>query len=638
MATPVQRTRPRLERLEPRTLLNAQCDATRQAEVCVELPGGLAVYPALAPLPTETVGLTSAPSTVVPPLSSLPGAATTLYLDFDGHFEAVWGDYRGITTPAFDTDGRPGSFSAAEQSAIEAIWRYISEDFAPLDLNVTTLAPASFADGVALRVVLGGNGAWYGRAGGVAYLDSFTNDYANTVFVFSGLLGNGNVRYVADAATHEAGHAFGLEHQSLWRGGGRIEYQGGPGDGTAPIMGYPYEANRALWWHGTTTSPGTYQDDLAVLTRPVNGFGHRDDDHGDSADRATVLAAAGIGSVGGAGVIERMSDVDVFALSARGGALTATAAVPQPYNNLDVRLELRDAAGRLLGTADPAGDGEATLRATVTAGTYYLFVRSAGLSPAATASNHGHNVGQYTLTATVPLDVDLPAAPTDLNVRAISATQVVLTWSDRSSDEIGFRIERLDAGVWRQVAVVAANVVTWQDNGRPPATSCTYRVRAYNGAGVSEASPAASVLTPAGQAPLAPGYVLGWWSSLPRRRVVLYWTDRSRTEQGFLIERSSDGGSTWSSLARVGRNVTRFNDLQVRGPGTYLYRVRAFNASGVSAPTGHAVVFVPGAGLPPLLLGNLRRRVSLHFGHALPPRADPDVPAQTIDPRQVWPG
>jgi hypothetical protein len=36
----------------------------------------------------------------------------------------------------------------------------------------------------------------------------------------------------------------------------------------------------------------------------------------------------------------------------------------------------------------------------------------------------------------------IPNPPSDLAVTALSSTQIRLTWTDNSSDEVGFRIER----------------------------------------------------------------------------------------------------------------------------------------------------------------------------------------------------
>src|SRR5262245_30818238 len=174
---------------------------------------------------TAAAGASAAtyPLSSIPILNSLPGARATLYLDFDGHYEAQWGSYSNITTPAFDQDGDPTTFSSGELAAIEQIWRYTAEDYAPFNVNVTTALPSSFANGVALRAAIGGDGSWTGATyGGIGYVNSFTNSVPNTVFVFSKHLSNGNARYTGDAISHESGHGFGLQHQSEYSGSAKV--------------------------------------------------------------------------------------------------------------------------------------------------------------------------------------------------------------------------------------------------------------------------------------------------------------------------------------------------------------------------------------------------------------------------------
>ena len=40
---------------------------------------------------------------------------------------------------------------------IRKVWETVAEDYAPFNVNVTTVEPPSFADGVAVRVVIAGN-------------------------------------------------------------------------------------------------------------------------------------------------------------------------------------------------------------------------------------------------------------------------------------------------------------------------------------------------------------------------------------------------------------------------------------------------------------------------------------------------
>ena len=229
--------RPRLEVLETRwclhgDLLGSDADELIGDPVPPETP---TVTMAVSPLVTATHDLTS-----VPILNSLAGAAVSVYLDFVGHFDATWGGYQNITTPVFDQDGDATTFSNGELTTITDVWQAVSEDYAPFKVNVTTAAPPSFANGAALLVAIGGDGAWTGGTyGGISYVNSFTNSLSNTVFVFAKNLANGYAKYVADAASHEAGHGFGLNHQSQYNASGSkvAEYYAGPGDGTAPPDG-----------------------------------------------------------------------------------------------------------------------------------------------------------------------------------------------------------------------------------------------------------------------------------------------------------------------------------------------------------------------------------------------------------------
>src|SRR6476659_4851862 len=70
----------------------------------------------------------------VPQLSSRPGAAATVYLDFDGHFQSSWGSFSNITSPAYTRDTDATTFSATELSSINEIWTRVAEDFAPFNV------------------------------------------------------------------------------------------------------------------------------------------------------------------------------------------------------------------------------------------------------------------------------------------------------------------------------------------------------------------------------------------------------------------------------------------------------------------------------------------------------------------------
>src|SRR5256885_10684389 len=82
-------------------------------------------------------------------------------------------------------------------------------------------------------------------------------------------------------------------------------------------------------------------------------------------------------------------------------------------------------------------------------------------------------------------------------VSPVEAAQLQLTWSDNSTDEDGFKIERSTAptGTFVQIAVTGPDVTSYTDSGLANATTYCYRVRAFNAAGDSDYSDVACSTT-----------------------------------------------------------------------------------------------------------------------------------------------
>ncbi len=97
-----------------------------------------------------------------------------------------------------------------------------------------------------------------------------------------------------------------------------------------------------------------------------------------------------------------------------------------------------------------------------------------------------------------------PGAPTGLSATAVDHQQIDLAWTDASSDESGFRIERRQGpgGSWADAGEVAADVATYVDTGLSPETEFCYRVAAFSDGGSSGYSNEACATT--GSAPPPP--------------------------------------------------------------------------------------------------------------------------------------
>jgi hypothetical protein len=180
-----------------------------------------------------------------------------------------------------------------------------------------------------------------------------------------------------------------------------------------------------------------------------------------------------------------------------------------------------------------------------------------------------------------------PAAPANLAATATSSTQIVLSWTDNSNNENGFRIERKTGagGAWSQITTVTANVVNYSNGGLSPNTTYYYRVSAYNAGGSSAWSNEAWAVTP-GPGPVAPTKLVATAAS--STRTVLSWTDNSNNEDGFRIERKTGAGGSWSQIATVSANVVNYADSGLSPNTTYYYRVSAYNALGGSVWSNEA--------------------------------------------------
>jgi hypothetical protein len=367
--------------------------------------------------------------TAVPAFSSLPSADVTVYLDFDGHYESVAGNlyepekllvFHDVTTPVFSRDD-DADFSATELQMIEQIWKCVAEDYAPFNVNVTTVAPAEFEHGSGLRIAIGGSSLdWYGAdSTGFGINGAYRNAVnPNTVYVFTDNFFGATPQYarkVADVASHESGHAFGLGHQQWKDANGTVISDYNPGDAEhAPLMGDSLHSQRSLWWK-STVGQFAEQNDIKTLVNSGNEITLRPDDHGDALATATPLTlesgpVAGLITLSQAMILDNQNvapDVDAFVINLPENGLMkhwqVNVGVDGYSANFDAKLEVYRVEGKSM-TLVGMSDSDFSLGAGLTftgAGQYLIKVKSHG--------GFG-DIGQYKLdvfqAADAPLSVE----------------------------------------------------------------------------------------------------------------------------------------------------------------------------------------------------------------------------------------
>lgn len=337
----------------------------------------------------------------VPIINSYPSASAVLFLDFDGH--TVEGTSWNGNGPIVCN----GANLNADQ--ITEIVSRVAEDYRPFNINITTdstkywAAPAQQRT----RVILTTSSSWFGSAGGVAFTNSFTWGDNTPCFVFTALL-KYNAKFVAEAASHEAGHTLGLNHQSSYDAvcNKTTEYNPGVGSGEigwAPIMGVGYYRNQTLWHYGSNPYGCNYmQDDLSILAGSANSIGFRTDDYSNTTALASPVSFTN-NQFSVNGVIEKPTDRDVIKFEVTQKAKFQLSALPFSVANgdnganVDLQIGLSNSKDTNTIVYNPPSELKVAIDTVLNPGTYYLKVEGTGNAFAPDFAS----LGSYTLTGSI---------------------------------------------------------------------------------------------------------------------------------------------------------------------------------------------------------------------------------------------
>lgn len=344
-----------------------------------------------------------------PVLSSLPSAAPTIFLDFDGHL---------VEGSSWNYDGPINcSASGLTPTQINEVFNRVAEDYRPFVVNITTdstkytTAPVNKR----MRVVITPTYEWYGSAGGVAFIGSFTWGDDSPCFVFSSLLNN-NIKLVSEAISHEAGHTLGLYHQAVYNNScvKTSDYNYGTGSGEtgwAPIMGIGYYQNLTTWHNGPTPyGCANIQNDRDIIASANNGITVKADDNDNTSTNAPSLITSN-NQFSASGNFEQINDEDLYKLQVITPARVIFSAKPANVGNMnagansDILVGLYNQSLLQIKTSNPSDSLQASIDTLLNTGTYYIRLKPVANTYASTYGMSGIYIinGMITPSTTLPL-------------------------------------------------------------------------------------------------------------------------------------------------------------------------------------------------------------------------------------------
>lgn len=163
-----------------------------------------------------------------------------------------------------------------------------------------------------------------------------------------------------------------------------------------------------------------------------------------------------------------------------------------PIDRAELRVIKLDNSGRVVSNVD-AGDGS-FFDATIDEATGDFIGTGETRETAATGSSIDVVTARYALSGAPGPgpEPQPPAAPTSLSISA-SKRAIALGWSDNSSNENGFIVERaVNGGGFQRHATLGANARSFIDSGLNKRLRYSYRIKAFNADGESGYSNTAS--------------------------------------------------------------------------------------------------------------------------------------------------
>lgn len=274
-----------------------------------------------------------------------------IYLDFNG--SVIYPGISGPDRSPLINSIRVCPAAPLTVSQITEIVELIRDDFSPFNITITTDETAFNAANPLFRhlCIVTTSPQVIGLPNGVGGVAPFNcNRISNTpCFAFAQAYLS-QIRLFASVISHELGHTFGLEHQSLYdedcQYNAANEYHPGFGNGIlsfSPIMGAGTNEGINNWFaqtciHSLCRTEG--QDDFLLLSEVVE---LKTDDFPDIPSGSKTIS---IGLV--EGILEKQNDIDFIKINFK----NPDPVIITSYGNLDLKASVYNSGGHLLAIYD----------------------------------------------------------------------------------------------------------------------------------------------------------------------------------------------------------------------------------------------------------------------------------------------
>ena len=200
----------------------------------------------------------------------------------------------------------------------------------------------------------------------------------------------------------------------------------------------------------------------------------------------------------------------------------------------------------------------------------------------------------------------VPVAPSNLTGTVASSTQINLSWTDNSTNETGFKIERKTGTEnYAVVGTTTADITTFNNSGLSPNTAYTYRVYSNNAVGNS--------LTYSNELPLTtintiiiPTLITTAASSISTTTAISGGTissdgGASITARGIVWSTSSSPTTILPTKTSDGTSIGSFTSAISGLTSNTTYYIRAYATNGVGTAYGNEYSFTTTASILPTI-------------------------------------